>query len=290
VTVLLLAVLGQGLVDPTQPVVLADDLGFTRGDGCFEGCRLQTTADGRSVIDKLEAHLERMAGSAHALGLPFDAPRWRELVDLVCAHWAQPGETAVKLMLSRGTPEHGPLGLVSVSALPADYPRQRREGARVITLTRGVTADSYTEPWLLGGVKTLAYAVNMAAQREAQRLGVDDAVFVSTDGYVLEAPTSSVVWSVGRTLHTPPAGPSGILASTTQRLLFDRAPTAGWETSYTAGQVADLHAADVVWLIGTVRGPVDIVVLDGRARPRRPDLDAEIRALCGFPNASGQLR
>jgi 4-amino-4-deoxychorismate lyase len=122
----------------------------------------------------------------------------------------------------------------------------------------------------------------MAAQREAARRGADDVLFVGADGMVLEAPTGSVVWSMGRTLHTTPTGPTGILAGTTQRLLFRRASAAGWQVAETLATVDELHAADVVWLIGSVRGPVDVVELDGKERVRLPDVDAEIRGLAGF--------
>ena len=97
-------------------------------------------------------------------------------------------------------------------------------------------------------MKTLSYAVNMAALREAERRGADDVIFVSADGVVLEAPTASVVWATERTLHTTPTGPTGILPGTTQQLLFDRAAAAGWTTETVAARVDDLHAADTVWL------------------------------------------
>ena len=48
-------------------------------------------------------------------------------------------------------------------------------------------------PWLLAGAKTLSYAVNMAALRHAERHGAGDVIFVSSDGYVLEGPRSTVV-------------------------------------------------------------------------------------------------
>ena len=282
----LLAVLGSGLLDPSTPVVRADDPGLTRGDGCFEGIRVRTDAAGRSVADKLDRHLQRMARSAAALGIEFDEPAWRELVATACAAWTEPapGEAAMRLVLTRGAPSTGrPAGLLTIAALPADYPRQRRDGIRVITLSRGVTGDAFAgAAWLLGGVKTLSYAVNMAAQREAERNGAQDAIFVSADGQVLEAPTGSVVWSVGRLLRTTPTGETGILAGTTQQLLFERAVAAGWRTETTRASVDDLHAADVVWIVSSVRGPVDIVDLDGKPRPRLPAAVAEIRALCGF--------
>jgi 4-amino-4-deoxychorismate lyase len=272
------AVLGVGRVDPAAPVIRADDAGVTRGDGCFEGCRLR---DG--VVDNLDAHLARMARSAAALEIAFDLAAWEALIAEAVAAWPEAGEAAVKVVMTRGPAGGTPSGFVAIGPLPEAYPRQRREGLKVITLSRGTASDAYADaPWLLGGVKSLSYAINMAAQREAARCGADDVVFVSADGIVLEAPTASVVWWDGHTLHTTPTGRTGILAGTTQRLLFERASAAGWRTAETAGAVADLHAADVVWLIGSVRGPVDVVELDGATRKRLPELDAEIRRLVGF--------
>jgi 4-amino-4-deoxychorismate lyase len=283
VTVDLLAILGIGLVDPDTPVVRADDPGLTRGDGCFEGCRVLTSADGTSRVDKLDAHLTRMSHSAANMQIAFDEAAWRELIDLAVAAWTAPGEAAMKLVLTRGSPSAGPTGLLTISAVPGDYPRQRADGIRVITLTRGTTADAYAEaPWLLGGVKTLSYAVNMAAQREVVRRGADDVIYVSTDGRVLESAVSSVVWSSGRTLHTTPVGASGILGGTTQQLLFERAGEAGWQTASTDASIADLHAADLLVLIGSVRGPVEVIELDGVSRSRAPTALADVRRLCGF--------
>jgi 4-amino-4-deoxychorismate lyase len=284
VAVGVLAILGVGVVAPDTPVLRADDAGLTRGDGCFEGCRLVTSADGTSAVDKFGAHLARLARSAAALGIEFDDVAWRGLVAQAVDAWPEPGEAAMKLMLTRGQPDAaGPTGVVTISPLPEDYLRQRRDGIRVVTLTRGTTSDAFADaPWLLGGVKTLSYAVNMAALREAEHRGADELIFVSADGWVLESAVSTVVWSVGRTLYTTPLGPSGILGGTTQQLLFERAPAAGWQTAVTKARVDDLHAADAVWLIGSVRGPVDVIELDGRAHERALDTLAEVRRLCGF--------
>jgi 4-amino-4-deoxychorismate lyase len=285
---MLLAVLGVGVVDPATPVIRADDAGVTRGDGCFEGIRVLTDHAGASVADKLDRHLARMTRSAAALEIPFDEAAWRELVGQGCAAWTEPGEAAMKLVLTRGS-NGRPSGFLTVVPLDPDYPRQRRDGIRVSVLGRGYQARAFADaPWLLGGVKTLSYAINMAAQREAARHGAEDALFVSADGrVVLEAPTGSVVWAVvrpdgDRTLHTTPLGATGILAATTQQLLFERAGDAGWQTAATLATLDELHAAEAVWIISSVRGPVEVIELDGRPRARRPDLDGEIKKLCGF--------
>jgi 4-amino-4-deoxychorismate lyase len=118
---------------------------------------------------------------------------------------------------------------------------------------------------LLGGAKTLSYAVNRAAQRHAAARGADDVVFTSLEGQLLEGPTSTVVWAAGGTLHTPPVE-TGILAGTTAARLFARAVDDGWPTATTRGTVADLHAADAVWLLSGVRGAATVHTLDGATR------------------------
>jgi 4-amino-4-deoxychorismate lyase len=278
VTEQVVAVLGVGIVDPAAPVLHSDDVGLTRGDGCFESCRV---LDG--TIDKLDAHLARMRRSAAALGIEFDEDAWHALIAVATGAWQAPGEASMRWFLTRGRPGGAPTGIVTIAPIAAASPAQRRDGIGVITLPRGIAHDAFADaPWLLGGVKTLSYAVNMAAQREAARHGADDVIFISADGYVLEAPTSSVVWTVGDTMHTAPLGRTGILGGTTQQRLFERAAENGWQTATTLATVEELHAADAVFLTGTVRGPVDVVALDGRPHSRDLDLVATVQKLAGF--------
>ncbi|MFL6097947.1 MAG: branched-chain amino acid aminotransferase, partial [Blastococcus sp.] len=48
--------------------------------------------------------------------------------------------------------------------------------------------------------------------------------------------------------------------------LFHRAEQAGWPAAVTPGTVADLHAADAVWLVSGVRGAAPVHTLDGVRR------------------------
>jgi 4-amino-4-deoxychorismate lyase len=285
VTDRILGVLGVGVTDATTPLLRADDLGVLRGDGCFETVRVADAATGR--IDALDAHLARLGRSAARLDLPApDLAAWRDLVGEVVTAWGQAGEALLRLVLTRGTEELAgtprPTGYVLLAPVPPQTLRQRREGVRVVTLSRGMPVDAFTDaPWLLGGVKTISYALNMAALRHARSVGAEDVIFTSTEGAVLEGPTASVLWAAGGLLHTPPAGPLGILEGTTVRRLLDRLGPAGPGARVGTGTVADLHAADGVWLVSSVRLVVEVVAIDGVARRAPAELTARLRAAAG---------
>jgi 4-amino-4-deoxychorismate lyase len=273
----ILGSLGRGLVDPDTPLLRADDLGVLRGDAVFETIRLH---DG--TLDALEAHLARLTASAAALDLPApDLPAWRTLVGQVVEAWGQAGEAAVRLVFTRGIEGEGTTGFAYAAPIPEAALRQRRDGVKVVTLSRGVSSTSFEDaPWLLGGVKSTSYAVNMAAQRHAHSQGADDAIFVGSDGLVLEAPTATVVWAIGETLCTPP--PSvGILEGITVQTVFENAADHGFRTRVMKSTVEDLHTANGVWLVSSVRGAVAVTAIDGKERADG-DLTARVQAAAGI--------
>lgn len=271
--------LGTGLVAPDAAVLHADDLGLTRGDGCFEATRVLTDRAGDHRIDHLSEHLDRFDRSCAGLDLPpIDRDGWQALIGQLLAGWQVPGEAMLKLMLSRGRESvpNGPVtGVASLTELSPEVLRQRREGIAVITLDRGHASTAFADaPWLLGGIKTLSYAINVAGSREALRRGADDVIFTSSDGYLLEAPTSSVLWLADGRLHTTSLAGTGVLASITQQ--------AGYRTGYCLGTSDTLRAADGVWLVSSGRGVAPVRSLDGTALATDPAVSAQLTTLAGF--------
>jgi 4-amino-4-deoxychorismate lyase len=250
-------------VPADQPVVTAFDAGLGRGDGVFESVAV---VDGTTPW--LDAHLQRLARSAGLLDLADPgAAAWRALADATLCDWDAGQEGALRLFLTRGLGDGTtPSAVALLAPVPAETLRQRAAGIAVVTLGLGVPAGFRREaPWLLGGAKTLSYAVNMAAVRHAQRHGADDVVFTSLEGRVLEGPTSTVVWAADGELRTPPLD-TGILPGTTQARLFARAVEAGWPTAVVPGTVVDLLAADAVWLVSGIRGAAVVHTVDGVRR------------------------
>lgn len=236
---------GLRRVPAGTPVLPGDDLGVLRGESVFETLRV---LDGRPV--HLDAHVARLAVSAARLDLALP-DGWRELALTAAGGVA---EGVMRLVCTRGG-----VGYALVTDVPAESVRARHDGLRVLTLTLGVTADQRARaPWLLGGVKSTSYAVNMASQRHAQALGADDAIWLSSDGWVLEAPTSTVVVVHDGRLSTPPVE-TGILPGTTLAALRDLVDVPERPVS-----AAELSQADEVMLLGSVRGIAPVISLDGR--------------------------
>jgi 4-amino-4-deoxychorismate lyase len=253
---------------PLEEHIQVQDLGIIRGDGVFETI---TVVDGHPQA--VEPHLARFERSARMLDLPApDVDAWRRAIEAVCAELDPVREAMVKTVLTRGVEgSDRPTGWV-YAAPSGDSTAARTEGISVVTLDRGYRHDvERTSPWLLQGAKTLSYAVNMAALREAARRGADDAVFVSTDGYVLEGTRANLILSVGGRLVTPRTD-IGILAGTTQADVFRFAEESGIETAYELVTLDDFHAADAAWLVSSVRQAAPIRAVNGNERA----IDAEL--------------
>jgi 4-amino-4-deoxychorismate lyase len=266
------------LADASKPQLLVTDQGATRGDGIFE---TMLAVDGK--VRKIQAHLDRLAGSAEALDLAIPSEQvWRRAIATALSeHRAQhqpasgsDDELVVKLVVTRGAEgASAPTSWVQVSPVGAAGRRQREAGIDVILLDRGYDSDvAERAPWLLLGAKTLSYAVNMAALRHAHKQGADDVIFISSDGRVLEGPTSTVLMAHVETaddgtsvkrLITPQLD-SGILAGTSQGALFAAAKAAGWELGYGPLEPQDILDADAVWLISSVRLLAPVNSIDGK--------------------------
>jgi len=272
-----LALLDGTLADPDSPQIRVEDLGLMRGDGVFETILV---VDGKPR--ELTPHLDRLDRSAAMLDMqPPPRAEFERAVELVIGNWAGGAEFALKLVYTRGV-EGGdgtPTGFALGMEIGAKVLKQRAEGLSAVTLDRGIDADlADRAPWLLLGAKSLSYAINMAALREAERRGAAEVVFTTSDGSVLEGPTSTLILVRGRTLVTPPSK-LGILPGTTQYALFRAAERAGWTVLVEPIQTGELYDAEGVFLASSVRKITRVNVLDGKQLPDSAALLTELQGL-----------
>ena len=268
-TLLAVAVNGRGIVDPEEPVLRADDEALLRGRAAFETIRVYG-----GTPFKLAEHLDRLAASAERIGLP--AVNRLELDELARQALDAAGAPDSVLRLI-WTPT--PAALALVSELGDHYDDLRARGQALISL-RGIRAE---EPWMLPGVKSTSYAVNMAAEAEARRRGADDAVFIDAAGIVLEGPTTNIWWRRERALFTPSLD-LGILAGVTRATVIELAGAAGYHVEDGAYDVSELQTADEAFTSSSVREVMPVTALDGNPIARgtaADELQAALRRAAG---------
>ena len=189
------------------------DRGFLYGEAVYENFR---TYSGIPLL--LDRHLERLRRSAAFLEIPVPASdgeiaaRIRRAGEAL----ADPGERSVRVILSAGTGDGGPVLVVLARPLPPLPVDPEREGVGVL-LGRFVRS---TPGGLPGGVKTTGLALARRAVREAEAVGAHEALVRAPDGALTEGATSNLFWVEGRTVFTPP-GESGLLPGITRGLVAD---------------------------------------------------------------------
>ena len=257
------------LLPSKGPHISAYDRGFQLGDAVFEALRAK-----RGVAIELDGHLARLHGSLKALAfeLPFDdeavATGIKQL--LAAEGWdavEPPGDTAVRITVSRGydpsrgvAPRLGGTASVAIQAWPYTEPSARviAEGERLITSAVRRVADSP-----ISGIKTTSRVELVYARLEAERVGADDAIFLTTDGRITEATTSNVLLIRGNVCATPRLG-TGLLAGTTRAWLVSHSDAVGLDMVERDLRPDDVFAADEAAVCSSIAGIVPFVSLDGR--------------------------
>jgi 4-amino-4-deoxychorismate lyase len=285
VAVLAVLALGPGVAAGARPALDPLDLALLRGEAVFEALRVY---GGRPF--RLQAHLDRLAASAAAIDLPLPAGL-EELAGRAAAA-AGGGDAVLRLICTRGPDvrgEGGPAVFAICTDVPGSFEEERRRGLRLVLLTTATDPLlRAASPWLLAGVKTISYALNMAAQRTARARGADDAVLVGLGGELLEAPTANLWWRTGHTLHTPSLE-LGILAGITRTVVGELAPGLGLKVLDGVFTAEALTAADEAFLSSSTREIMPVVevdgapIADGRPGPAAAALQAALRRLATTP-------
>ena len=262
------------LLSARGPHLSVFDRGFQLGDGVFETLRARA---GHPA--ELDEHLERLRRSADGLGieLPGDleAVIARAVVELLRAEELDgpDGDASIRITLSRGAfrgrgllpPNEHVSPTLAVQAWPVPAPPAGHLERGLAVVASAVRRDPESP---LAALKTTSRADYVYARLEARRAGADDALFLTTDGYLSEA-TSANVFLVRRPggsdaseLATP-AIACAILPGTTRNWILRWAGQAGLATAETWLTTADLLAADQAFLSSSVAGILPLTSFEG---------------------------
>jgi 4-amino-4-deoxychorismate lyase len=275
------------VIAPDEPVIHADDVGLLRGLAVFETLRVY-----REKPFAMADHLIRLRQSADRLHLSIPRAEAMESLAAEALAAADEPDCSLRFTVTGGRGDSGEsVAMATVLALPADLEETRARGISLVALQSGIDPRLRQDsPWLLDGVKSTSYAVNMAAWDEARRRGADDAVFIAADGSVLEGPVTNVWWRSGSRLFTASLD-LGILAGVTRAYVLRLAETASFEVDEGWFDVSRLAAADEAFTSSSVREIMPVVALDGepvgdgRPGPAAAALQAGLRHMAGADEA-----
>ncbi len=250
------------LCAPGSERIPVRDHGLLYGDGVFEGIRVYA----RRVF-RLEAHLERLALGARAVGieLPGGIARMRHIV-LETARALGLDHAYVRLIVTRGD---GPLGIdpsdcvaprviCMADELELLSGEQRARGLDLRTSSLRRPRPDVLDP----RVKSLNYMTSVLARREARISGADDALLLNQEGLVAEASVANVFAYRAGVLRTP-SGLDGALEGITREAVLGLARGLGIPTEVGRMGRLDLIGADEVFLTGTGIEIAAVRSLDG---------------------------
>lgn len=222
------------IMDADGATVPATDEGLTRGDGAFEMIHIY---DGHPFT--LDQHIERLVHSCNQLDLPIDTKKVRSEIEALLAEHGRE-EAALRVVLTRGGHR-----ILTLEKLPLIA-----DSARLNTVT-------YSPNLLLQGVKSLSYGANMLATRRAIKEGFDEALLVTPDGTVLEAPTSCIFWTTEAGKLKTPSLDTGILDSITRRVIVN-----ALDVDQGHFKLDDLMRAEEAFLASTIREAQPVSLID----------------------------
>ncbi|WP_239394613.1 aminotransferase class IV [Frankia sp. CiP3] len=242
---------GVALPDSTQ--------GLHYGTGAFEGIRAYKTVDGRVSPFMAHEHFARLIRSCEALRIMID----EELDDLcqICGKLLSLNDVdddcyirpiVFKQALLPGVPYGIRLSGVTHSIAISLVPMQSRlDAGREVRLRlsdiRRIPSSSVPSTAKISG----AYVNNALAVEDAIANGYDDALMLTTNGYVSEASTSNVFCVQGTDVVTPDLG-SDILPGITRATVINILEgMAGISITERKVSVTDLIESDEVFLTGT---------------------------------------
>jgi branched-chain amino acid aminotransferase len=239
------------------------------GTAVFEGIRAYETATGPAVF-RLRDHIVRLLESAHILSLssPFGVD---ELVEGVRDTLRASGLSAcyIRPLIYLG---YGEMGLnpltapvnVSISLWPWGAYLGDEGVARGIRLKVSSWARHDPRAMPTAAKATGMYLNSSLAKVEALRGGYDEALMMTTDGYLSEGSGENLFLVRDGVIHTPPNSAVGALRGITSDSVMKIARDLGFEVRDTLLRRPDLYLADEVFLTGTAAEVVPVAEVDDR--------------------------
>ncbi len=253
---------GSRLLPRQAAAVSVFDSSVQGGDAVWEGLRVY---DNR--IFQLDAHLDWLAASAHALAFA-GVPSREEVKAAVFATLEANGMrdgVHVRLTLTRGpkvtsgmSPSFNRLGPCLIVLAEWKKPVYDPGGIRLITSSVRRNSPSTLD----SKIHHNNLLNNILAKIEADVAGADDAVMLDLFGFVSETNATNLFAVRRGALVTPHA--DSCLPGVTRGVVLDLAGGAGIEATERNVSLSELYTADEVFTTGTMGELAPVLEIDGR--------------------------
>ncbi len=208
------------------------------------------------VVVFADRHLARLRQSCEKLGWVIELADFRKIAsELLVRNSLTTGRARLRLIVTAGS---GPLNelaagldrVVWLAAFPA--------GETPASMTVCLSPWPRNERSPLAGLKCASYAENLIALDHARHHGCDETIFLNTAGQLCEAATANLFLVKNGVLLTPSLD-SGCLPGIGREVMIELAAVEARPLV-----LADLHAADEIFLTSSTRGVIPVVRLDQR--------------------------
>lgn len=240
--------------------------GLHYGTGAFEGIRSYETKRGPAVF-RLTEHMERLARSCKALGIPVD---WTadELVkaakELLAVNELRAGYIRPVVFYGSGSMGLNPAG-AAVHTFIATWEWGAYLGDEGVKNGISVKVSSWRrinhESMMPNAKITGGYVNSVLAKQEALRGGYDEALMLNTDGFVSEGSGENLFVIRDGVATTPPIA-AGVLEGLTRDTMITLLREEGVEVAETQVTRTDLYYADEMFLTGTAAEITPIRLVD----------------------------
>ena len=249
------------ITPPEEARIPVLDHGFLFGDSIYEALR---TYDHKPFLfSRHYARLERSARGV-ALDLPCTREEARDQVRRTEEAAANPGESRIRLIVTRGVGELKPFTqtctdpstVIIVSPLDA-------VPASIYTKGVDVVISSFKRGGQFSGVKTGSLIQQVLAYREANAANAYEAILTTPEGHLSDGITSNVYMVRAGKILTP-SREANILEGITRGVVLELARNMGLEVVEGMFEPEEIRHAEEMFLTSTAREIVPIVRVDGK--------------------------
>ena len=253
---------GGALLPRRDAKVSVFDSSVQGGDAVWEGLRIYS-----GKVFQLDAHLDRLFASAHALAFR-GVPSREEVKEAIFATLRandMRDEAHIRLTLTRGpkvtsgmSPDFNRQGACLIVLAEWKVPVYDADGIRLIT----ASVRRNSPQTLDSKIHHNNLLNNILAKIEANVAGVDDAVMLDLHGYVSETNATNLFRVKGEVLATPHA--DSCLPGITRGVVLELAEEAGLRPEERNLSLTELYTADEVFTTGTMGELSPVLEIDGR--------------------------